>query len=139
MNNAQFRLKFPKEWSWLYRHNRELLNLCLPTYKKWTKQELMKCASKYSSIKQWREEDSKSYRAARKLGIVRQISSHMSCLRGKKLQKKVIALETRRIFSGISEAGRLMNATNIFRAIKNGTKCGGYHWAYCDEKGNIIK
>lgn len=56
----------------------------------------------------------------------------------KNLRKPVVNLGTGQIFISISEAIR-SGFTDVQAAVKKGTKCGGHHWAYCDEKGNIIK
>ena len=44
--------------------------------------------------------------------------------------KKVICVETNIIYNSLSKASKELNISqpNISRAIKNKTKCGGYHW-----------
>lgn len=54
--------------------------------------------------------------------------------------RKSIRRETGEIFISIAEAIRKTGVTGICHALKNPNKtAGGYHWAYCDKDGNIIK
>jgi hypothetical protein len=50
-------------------------------------------------------------------------------------------IETGEKFTSAREASLKMgyNKGKISNSIKSGTTCGGYHWAYCDEDGNIIE
>lgn len=55
--------------------------------------------------------------------------------------KLVLNIETRCVFDSQNRAAKWCNrgVTALKKAIRNGTKCGGYHWAYCDENGKVIK
>lgn len=52
-------------------------------------------------------------------------------------KKKIKNLDTGAIFESLSKTKQTTG--NLSKAIRNGTKCGGYHWAYCDENGKVIK
>ncbi len=61
---------------------------------------------------------------------------------GKRISaKKPICREDGKVFESGSAAARAMgkSITHLFRAIKQGKKYGGYHWAYCDKNGKVIK
>lgn len=51
-----------------------------------------------------------------------------------KLNKKVMNIETNKIYISQAEAARNIrrNLSSLKDAIKNGTKCGGYHWKYVE-------
>ena len=60
----------------------------------------------------------------------------------KKIRKWVLCLETKNKYQGMTIAANavgLKTGGSIRWAIKNKATAGGYHWAYCDENGNIIK
>lgn len=59
----------------------------------------------------------------------------------KKIRKWALCLETKNKYHGMTIAANaigLKNGSSIRHAIKNKVTAGGYHWAYCDEEGNII-
>lgn len=55
--------------------------------------------------------------------------------------KSVKNLKTGQIYKSGSEAARTVGLTqsNLSAAIRNKRIFGGYHWAYCDENGKVIK
>jgi hypothetical protein len=59
------------------------------------------------------------------------------------VSRKCINLDTKKIFNSITEAARycgMKSGSGINWCCRGKAKtAGGYRWAYCDEKGNIIK
>lgn len=103
---------------------------------KWTSELCKLDALKYDTRNKWRKNSSSAYTTAHKNKWLDECCSHMEP--SKSGRKLVINLDTNRIFKSISEAKKL-GFTNVSNALKNRTKCGGYRWAYCDEKGNILE
>lgn len=106
----------------------------------WTKKECATFALKYNTKENWKKGHRKSWEKALNKGWQEELCAHMpknSCI------KKVKNLETGTIYNSISEAGKAIGqqkGTNISAVIRGRAKsAGGYHWAYCDEKGNVIK
>lgn len=96
-------------------------------------------AAKYSTRKAWSIAEHQSYKAARKQGILEVCCAHMGP--PKDCRKKVICIETGRIFKSAAEASRFLGLRNgaVSRAVISGGQSGGYTWAYCDDNGNPIK
>ena len=46
--------------------------------------------------------------------------------------KKVLCLETGQVFDCMKQAKKWLGKGDIYKAIKNGCKAGGYHWRYAD-------
>lgn len=57
--------------------------------------------------------------------------------RNKRRGKPIQCIETGKIYWGIREMERQIGIkhNNIAKAIKNGTRAGGYHWQYVDLEG----
>lgn len=58
----------------------------------------------------------------------------------KRLSIPVKNLNTGEVFGSSAEAAKTIGLTpkTVGRSIQKRHKCKGYHWAYCDENGNII-
>ena len=54
--------------------------------------------------------------------------------------KKVKNLDTNEIFNSLREADKSVNMCNgsVWAKLQTTGVCGGQHFAYCDENGNII-
>lgn len=103
----------------------------------WTKVECLKEARKYSSVKDWEKYSRSSMSAARRYGWYLECKDHMTNL----LRKYVKNTDTGKVFETMSAAARSVkvDSGSMTYACKLGKLAGGYHWAYCDENGKVIK
>ena len=122
-------------------HRNKWLDECCyhMTSYKWTLESCKLDALKYNTRSEWYKNSIGRYEAARRNKWMDVCCSHMElCKYGRKL---VINLDTKQIFESLLKAAESVKCSGsaISFAIKKTQKCKGYHWAYCDEKGNIIK
>lgn len=64
------------------------------------------------------------YAAGKKRSI--SFMKKMATLAGLAVQRAVVCIETNEVFDSVTATG----VSNISRAIKHGTRAGGYHWKY---------
>ena len=127
-------------YKWLFKNKPKLLNKYFTkTTQTRSFNNLKKEALKYKTRGEWQKKDSATYSCARKRNLLEMCCVHMG--KPKSRKKPVTKIETNEIFESLNYTARQINisASFLLKCIKNKTKCGGYHWAYCDEKGNIIK
>lgn len=138
LNRRQLELnpELNKVYQWLIRNNISLLNKILPlSNTKWTLEACKTIALKYKTRTNWSDNDRNSYRFALKKGWLKECCSHMK-------KKKIKNLDTDEIFNTAVEAELMYKLYRgaIGSVISDKQKtAGGYRWAYCDEKGNVIK
>lgn len=105
---------------------------------KWTKNSCIKEAKKYKTRNEWRTTSMGSYNVARKNRWLKKCQSHFNSHGN---TKYYLNLNTKKIYESLSAAAISVkrSASAICNAAQVGTKCGGYHWAYCDKNGKILK
>lgn len=54
--------------------------------------------------------------------------------------KSIKNLDTGDIYKSVKLGAKQIkrSSSSLYEAVKHKTKCEGYHWAYCDENGNIL-
>lgn len=117
-----------------------LLDKLFPNMKKkWSIHNIKTEALKYNNRKEWKKNEKSSYQSASFLGILQECCLHMEPSKTKK--RSIINLDTKQIFKSISHAAKSYKTTdsNIHNALKKKAKAKECFWAYCDEKGNIVK
>lgn len=107
---------------------------------KWSLDSCKKEALKYKTKNDWKNGSPNSYDAARKNNWKNKCCKHMP---KNKTLKRIINLDTLKVFNSASEASRSLDipylADTIGYAIRRKGTAGGYRWAYCDEDGNVIE
>jgi len=99
----------------------------------WTLDACIENAKLYENRAAWMEHSVGACTSSLKNGWHEQCCSHMR----RPITKTVVVVqvETDTVYSSLSRTPCGKDAAgNISRAIKNGKCCGGYHWAYYDEK-----
>jgi hypothetical protein len=104
----------------------------------WTYDNCLKEAKRYKYVGDWKKQHNKSYDAAVRNNWIEDIKNEVKLI--SKDSKKVKNLNTGEIFkSGTAAAKKYdLKTDSIYTSVRMGYKAGGYHWAYCDEDGNII-
>jgi hypothetical protein len=97
-------------------------------------------ALKYKTRVEWNIKSKACYVKASKLGYLDDCCAHMRNDLGG-TAKPVKNLNTGEIFTSSTRASHSINAPSsaVSQGIRRGNRVGGYHWAYCDENGNILK
>ena len=150
MKRVEFQLKFSGAYNWLIRNNPYLLDKILPRQVKYySDKDIILIAKQFKTKMEWADSNWSTYVIAgmRGKGFFLECTKHMVSQVGKYRQKKVKNTDTGKIYDSIIMAGTEFNpgssnrgcGGNISRAIKNKKRAYGYHWAYCDEKGNVLK
>jgi hypothetical protein len=125
----------------------KLMNKCCnhmsasKTARKWNLETCKVDALKYKTRKEWNIKSSGAYGKAFDNGWIELCCSHMKLDLHVGRNKRTINLDTGEIFESatLAEESNNLNKGRIIAAIGRKHKCGGYYWAYCNEKGNIIK
>lgn len=120
-NRKQLETLSSTVYCWLLRNNYNLLEKHLPTTRiKHSKLKCMQNALLYKTPFEWINKDILFYTKARKYGWLEECTKHMT--RRTKWTKLLIIKES---------------IGNVCR--NRGKTAGGYRWAYCDEKGKVLK
>lgn len=110
--------------------------------RKYSLKELLEMSSLFITMNDFAHAAGSAYHSAAKQGFLDEIRKNiLSSLSGKKC---ILNIDTGEMFYGIKEAnesiGIMKYDLSIIYTIKGYQKTArGYRWAYCDEKGNIIK
>lgn len=100
-----------------------------------TIQECIKKARKCKTRNEFAVKFQRYYRNAKEYNCLSEACSHM---RSSPTSPKMVKnLDTGKIYDSIISTG--ISPPNIIRSIKNNRTAGGYRWAYCDEKGKVLK
>jgi hypothetical protein len=116
---------------WAKRCTKRMTRLIKPK-NYWTKEKCLKSALNYRSVKEWRKGETSAYSTAWKNGWFEQCSKHFISA----YEKRIINLDTKIMYDSVVKGAQSVNrgATSLHSSLKNGYKCGGYRWAYYDEK-----
>lgn len=139
-NRKQLQKRMAAVAQWLAKNNPVLYNKILPpTQFRHTKKECMADASKFKSRYEWQLKSPNINKSAYSNGWAEECCAHMP--KNLKL-KKFICLDNGKIYENISKCAKQVNIPR--RCINNALlgrqkTAGGFRWAYCDEKGNVIK
>lgn len=138
-------IRYKTKIEWKTKHNRtyefshnkgwfqELSKHMSTTQGIWTKQSCLASARKFHRVKDWQKAFPGALSKAQKKGWYRECVHHMKIY--------IINLNTEEIFDSSKKAStrHSLSTTCITKACKHGTVSGGYRWAYCDEKGEVLK
>lgn len=149
---SALKYKTPKEWmkydirNYAWAQRKGLLNICTKHMNKqsmgYTKEECLKQAIKFKTIKEWKNTKKSTIVSARNKGklFFKKCTAHMVRPESNK-KKAVVNLKTKEIFSSVQNAMKKYKNCSKISEVCNGKRltAGGYRWAYCDDKGRVLK
>lgn len=115
---------------------------CRKSNSYWTLAKCKEEARKYNTRKEWIKSSTSSHSAACRNSWLKECTKHMERQHssGQERFKRKIKRSDGVVFESQAKASQELglNRGNLQRSLKFKTRCSGYHWAYCDEDGNVL-